>query len=117
MYNPFVGDSSEETDEQLAVHGQAGSRDALERLALRYQPWIYNTAVRMVWSPDDAEDLTQDILIKMISGLHTFRGDSRFRTWVYRIAVHIQEAARRPARGDISGLCARPRSDTRYGTA
>jgi RNA polymerase sigma factor (sigma-70 family) len=88
MYNPFIDGGSEVTDEQLAARGQAGDREALEQLALRHQPWIYNIAVRMVWSTEDAQDLTQDILIKMLSGLRTFRGESRFRTWLYRVAVN-----------------------------
>jgi RNA polymerase sigma factor (sigma-70 family) len=88
MFNPFIEGSSEVTDEQLAARGQAGDREALEQLALRHQPWIYNIAVRMVWSTEDAQDLTQDILIKMLTGLRTFRGESRFRTWLYRVAVN-----------------------------
>ncbi len=72
----------------MAAQGQAGDRGAIEQLALRHQPWIYNIAVRMVWSTDDARDLTQDILIKMIAGLPGFRGESRFRTWLYRVAVN-----------------------------
>lgn len=88
MYNPFIDDASEVTDEQLAAQGQAGDREALEQLARRHQPWIYNIAVRMVWSPDDAQDLTQDILIKMLAGLPGYRGESRFRTWLYRVAVN-----------------------------
>ncbi len=88
MYNPFTDDSGETTDEQLAACAQAGEREALEQLAIRHQPWIYNIAVRMVWSTEDAQDLTQDILIKMLKGLRSFRGESRFRTWLYRVAVN-----------------------------
>lgn len=88
MYNPFVDEAGEPADEELVARGQAGDRAALERLALRHQPWIYNIAVRMVWSTADAQDLTQEILIKMLSGLGGFRGESRFRTWLYRVAVN-----------------------------
>jgi len=88
MHNPFIEDSGEVTDEQLVAQGQGGDRQALERLVLRHQPWIYNLVVRMVWSTDDAQDLTQDILIKMLTGLSGFRGGSRFRTWLYRVAVN-----------------------------
>ncbi len=88
MYNPFTDDKKEVPDEQLVVRAQAGDRPALEELLLRHQPWVYNLVVRMVWSPDDALDLTQDILVKTIAGLAGFRGDSRFRTWLYRIAVN-----------------------------
>ncbi len=88
MNSPFTDESPDASDEQLALRAQAGDRGALEQLALRHQPWIYNIAVRMVWSGDDAQDLTQDILFKMIAGLPGFRGESRFRTWLYRIAIN-----------------------------
>jgi len=47
---------------------------------------VYGLALRFLWHPQDAEDATQEILIRVITGLGNFRGDSVFRTWVYRIA-------------------------------
>lgn len=88
MNCPLHDESHGSSDEQLARRAQAGDRGALEQLALRHQPWIYNIAVRMAWFAGDAEDLTQDILLKMITGLPGFRGESRFRTWLYCIAVN-----------------------------
>ncbi len=88
MYNPFIDDAGEIPDEQLVAQAQSGEQTALEQLVLRHQPWIYNIVVRMVWSVDDARDLTQDILMKMVAGLPGFRGESRFRTWLYRVAVN-----------------------------
>ena len=88
MYNPFVEGATETSDEELAARAQSGDRAALEQLVIRHQPWIFNLVVRMIWSVDDAEDLTQDILVKMIKGLHSFHGDSRFRTWLYRVALN-----------------------------
>jgi RNA polymerase sigma factor (sigma-70 family) len=90
VHNPFIEheDSGEMSDEQLVVRGQQGDRQALEQLVLRHQPWIYNLVVRMVWATEEAQDLTQDILIKMITGLPGFRRESRFRTWLYRIVVN-----------------------------
>ena len=55
---------------------------------LRHQAWIYNVALRMVFYPEDAEDATQEILIKMLTKLSTFRKESAFRTWLYRIVVN-----------------------------
>ncbi|MGH7471723.1 MAG: RNA polymerase sigma factor [Longimicrobiales bacterium] len=49
---------------------------------------IYGVALRYLWHPQDAEDATQEILIRVITGLGRFRGDSSFRTWVYRIACN-----------------------------
>ncbi len=65
-----------------------GSQEALEALVVRHQPWIYNLAVRMMYLPQDAEDATQEILVKAITKLSTFEGKSHFRTWLYRIAVN-----------------------------
>jgi len=88
MHNPFGAETGEVTDEQLVARVHEGDRGALEQLAVRHQPWIYNLVVRMVWSADDAQDLTQDILVRMLTGLPGFRGESRFRTWLYRLAVN-----------------------------
>jgi RNA polymerase sigma factor (sigma-70 family) len=67
---------------------QSGSKEALELLIARHQRWIYNVALRMVYHPHDAEDATQEILIKLLTKLSTFRGESDFRTWLYRLAVN-----------------------------
>jgi RNA polymerase sigma factor (sigma-70 family) len=75
-------------DLELVRRVQAGSREALERLAERHQPWIYNIVLRMIWHPQDAEDATQEILIKLLTKLSTFEGRSSFRTWLYRIAIN-----------------------------
>ena len=67
---------------------QSGSKDALELLIGHHQRWIYNIALRMVFHPQDAEDATQEILIKLVTKLSTFRGESQFRTWLYRLVVN-----------------------------
>jgi RNA polymerase sigma factor (sigma-70 family) len=89
--NPLRDTSSEPgdpADEELVTQAQSGSKDALEKLVRRHQPWIFNIALRMVWRRDLAEDATQEILIKAVTKLSSFRGLSRFRTWLYRIAVN-----------------------------
>ncbi len=102
-YDPFREgkDDGRPSDEQLVARVQGGDREALEELALRHQPWIHNLVVRMVWAADEADDLTQDILVRMVTGLAGFRGESRLRTWLYRIAVnriftHRQQRAAEP---------------------
>lgn len=62
-----------------------GSVDSLELLLSEYQHYIYNIAFKMVLSPFDAEDITQEVLLKIITQLHSFKGESQFSTWVYRI--------------------------------
>jgi RNA polymerase sigma factor (sigma-70 family) len=82
---------------------QSGSKDALELLIGRHQRWIYNIALRMVFHPQDAEDATQEILIKLVTKLSTFRGESQFRTWLYRLVVnHLLNLKR--ARAEIKEM-------------
>jgi RNA polymerase sigma factor (sigma-70 family) len=97
MFNPFreVAESGSE-DAELVERAQNGDRSALEQLVLRHQAWIYNIAVRMVFQPQDAEEVTQEVLIKAVTRLSTFRGESTFRTWLYRItANHVLNMNRR----------------------
>src|SRR6202158_466710 len=97
MFNPFteVADG-EATDVDLVEQAKNGDRAALEKLVLRHQAWIYNIAVRMVFQPQDAEEVTQEVLIKVITNLSTFKGESKFRTWLYRIAAnHVLNMKRR----------------------
>lgn len=65
---------------------------------------IYNLALRMLGNPTDAEDATQEILIKLIPHLSQFRSESRFSTWMYRVAtttlLNLRE--RNPARQQVS---------------
>ena len=99
MFNPFAeSDEGDSTDADLAERATNGDRTALEKLVLRHQAWIYNIAVRMVFQPHDAEEVTQEVLVKVIIQLSTFRGESRFRTWLYRIvANHVLNMKRRRA--------------------
>lgn len=81
-----------------------GDRDALEALVGAIKDDLYGLALRMLWHPDDAEDATQEILIKVITHLGAFRQESAFRTWVFRIAVNhlLTTRKRRAEREEIS---------------
>jgi RNA polymerase sigma factor (sigma-70 family) len=72
--------------DDLARAASTGRRDALEQLLGRIQQPIYGLAVRMLWHPEDARDATQEILIRIMTHLASFRGESRFMTWAYRVA-------------------------------
>lgn len=65
---------------------QRGNKEALEQVISYAQSYVYNLALRMLQRPTDAEDATQEILIKVITHLGQFRGESTFSTWMYRIA-------------------------------
>lgn len=87
--NPFTEvDVNKERDQELVHLAKGGSRDALEELVVRHQAWIYNLALRMVHYPEDAKDITQEVLIKLFTRLSTFEGRSSFRTWLYRITFN-----------------------------
>lgn len=96
VFNPFTEVIDESDDLALVASARGGSLEDLEKLVLRHQAWVYNIAVRMVFHPQDAEEVTQEVLIKAVTRLSTFKGDSRFRTWLYRItANHVLNMNRR----------------------
>ena len=87
--NPFTEKyTTDTTDSCLIDSALKGDQKSLEELIYRHQAWIYNLALRMVFYPREAEDITQEILIKIITKLSTFRNESSFRTWVYRIVIN-----------------------------
>ena len=82
---------NKKTKEELQVlvdKATAGDKKALETLVAGVQDIVFNLSLRMLGTFADAEDATQDILLKMITHLSSFRGDSSFTTWVFRIAVN-----------------------------
>jgi RNA polymerase sigma factor (sigma-70 family) len=74
--------------EWLVEAAKEGDRKALEDLILKIQNKIYGLSLRMLYNPSDAEDAAQEILLKIITRLSTFRGESAFTTWIYRVAVN-----------------------------
>ena len=97
LVNPFAKKVRIDDDEDgLISRALGGNRDALEMLIRRHQPWIYNIALRMVYDPFAAEDMTQEVLIKLVTRLGSFDpSKSAFRTWLYRIvANHVINAKR-----------------------
>lgn len=74
--------------EALVEQAKAGDRAALDTVVRQIQHQIYNLAIRMLWHPADAEDATQEILMRVVTRLGAFRGESAFTTWVYRVAVN-----------------------------
>jgi RNA polymerase sigma factor (sigma-70 family) len=84
-------------DEVLITAAVSGNKKALEQLIKKYQNYIYNVSLRLFLNPDDALDATQEVLIKVITSLKTFRGQSQFSTWLYRIAFnHFLSMPQRP---------------------
>lgn len=81
--------------EQAVTQAQAGNRAALEHIVEQVQTPVYGLALRMLWHVEDARDATQEILIRLITHLGSFRGESAFMTWVYRVAANYLRTARK----------------------
>jgi RNA polymerase sigma factor (sigma-70 family) len=77
-----------ENQEDIIKRCLEGDNKALELLIKNIQGQIYNLSVRFYWNPSDAEDATQEILMKIVTNLATFKGLSAFETWTYRLATN-----------------------------
>lgn len=93
-------------DQALVERVQKGDKKAFDILVLKYQQRVMNILSRYVRDPYEVQDLAQETFIKAYRALATFRGDSAFYTWVYRIAINtaknfIVAQGRRPPRDDI----------------
>ena len=72
-------------DEELIEAALSGNKQALEVLIKKHQDWIYNVALNFIGDSHEAADITQEVLIKLVTKLSTFKQASNFRTWMYRI--------------------------------
>ena len=72
-------------DKELIEKATSGDKNALEELIKKYQNWIFNVALSFVAHREDAADITQEVLIKVVTKLATFKYESEFKTWVFRI--------------------------------
>lgn len=101
-----ASDSATDPAEERALVGRAqgGELEAYDTLVRRYQERLYATLYHMTSNHEDAADLAQDTFVKAFRALHTFKGDSSFFTWLYRIAVNktINFLKQRKQRGQVS---------------
>ena len=90
-------------EKQAATPGQiarwveeakSGREAALEELVRLVQDRVYRLALRMLWHPEDAKDAAQEILLRVVTRLGSYRGEAAFATWVYRIAANTLLDAR-----------------------
>lgn len=75
-----------EEDEALIAAATRGSSRAWDRLVRRYERQVYNFGLRLTGNPADARDVMQEVFLGVYRGLHRFRGDSQFSSWLFRIA-------------------------------
>jgi RNA polymerase sigma-70 factor (ECF subfamily) len=93
-------------DEELVRRVQSGDKKSFDILVIKYQHKIIQLVNRYIRDPHEAQDVAQDTFIKAYRALPSFRGESAFYTWIYRIAIntaknHIASRARRPSDDDI----------------
>jgi len=89
-------------DRSLVDQARSGDARAFEALVRRYQRWVFSLGLRMLGDRAEAEDMAQEIFLKAYRGLGSFKGASRFSTWLYSIASHhclnsLAARRRRPA--------------------
>jgi len=93
--------SDREVDQQLVERAQRGDKHAFELLVSKYQRKLARLLSRFIRDSAEVEDVTQEAFIKAYRALPTFRGDSAFYTWLYRIGIntaknYLVAAGRRP---------------------
>jgi RNA polymerase sigma-70 factor (ECF subfamily) len=80
---------SEASDEMLMVRYQRGEREAFAELVRRYHGPIYNFCVRQLRTPASAEELTQEVFLRLVQKAAEFKHEARFSTWLYTIARNL----------------------------
>lgn len=98
--------SDREVDQQLVERAQAGDKRAFELLVIKYQRKVERLLSRLIRNQAEIEDVSQEAFIKAYRALPSFRGESAFYTWLYRIAInaaknHLAAAKRRPPEQEL----------------
>jgi RNA polymerase sigma-70 factor (ECF subfamily) len=73
----------------LVQRAQAGDREALSALVASQQTYVYSIAMSLMHNPTDAADMTQEAFIRLLRSLGTYRGETKFTTWLYRLVTNI----------------------------
>ena len=90
------------SDEELVARARKGDRPAFAHLVDRHRASVFNLTFRIVGNREDAEEAAQDVFVRAYRSLDRFRGDARFATWLYRIAVNVSLSSVRRSRRDLS---------------
>lgn len=85
-------------DKDLVARCQQGSRDAFDELIRRYQRRVYTFAYRLTGNADDASDIAADTFVRLYTSIASFRGESSFATWLFRVVTNIYLDARKRQR-------------------
>ena len=92
------------TDRELVGLAQVGHSEAFGELVTRYQSIMYRLARRLTDNREDAEDVLQEAFIRAFRAIGTFKGESKFSTWLYRITVNFAAMKRRTQRNNVESL-------------
>jgi RNA polymerase sigma-70 factor (ECF subfamily) len=84
----FIPKTADQLDQKLVSRVQKGDRTAFDLLLVKYQNKVASIVSRYVDRPEDIADLTQEIFIRAYRSIHSFRAESTFYTWLFRIAVN-----------------------------
>jgi RNA polymerase sigma factor (sigma-70 family) len=102
---PFSEQYDLDKERLIIKKARSGSQQAAGELIKLHQRFIYNVALKFAQNSDDAKDLTQDVLIKMLTKLKQFEFKSSFRTWLYRItANHFLASKRKRTESEASSF-------------
>ena len=88
----------------LIKKAQKGDSSAFEELIYANEAFVYNLALRSLRSPEDAQDAAQEVFIKAWTSLGSFRGDSKFSVWLYRITGNVCTDMLRKRKGEVISL-------------
>lgn len=91
-----------QTDTALIARCQKADLAAFNEIVARYKNKIYNYLLRMTGSPDDAEDLTQEVFVRMYTNIASFRKEASLSTWLFRIAGNLAVDAYRRGKKERS---------------
>ncbi len=72
---------------ELVEQLQQGNESAFSKLVDEWQDMVYNTAIGIVQNPQDADDITQEVFMQVYQSISSFKGESKFSTWLYRITL------------------------------
>src|SRR3984893_3441393 len=73
----------------LVQRAQAGDREALSALVQSQQTYVYSIAMSLMHNPADAADMTQEAFVRLLRSLGTYRAETKFTTWLYRLVTNI----------------------------
>jgi RNA polymerase sigma-70 factor (ECF subfamily) len=89
---------------EIVRRAQAGDQGALSALVVQHQTYVYSIALGVMHEPADAADMTQEAFVRLMRSIRTYRGDTKFTTWLYRLVTNICLDELRRRKGVVESL-------------